>query len=163
MLVRLNDLTQEIPSEGVYRRTLLKVENPKGRLTVLHHTLTEGDMTFEGREKEYQHYLISGCCLYRGRYIHGDSAIFVPASSRFGETPLHRIRHAGEGELRILTAIYEQGKSSFRWAKAKTRNLYETTTSYSGMTANKLFTEEEHAVMGLGGCTISICRHTHRA
>jgi mannose-6-phosphate isomerase-like protein (cupin superfamily) len=148
LLVRLNDVTPERIAEGVERRTLLSVENPKGRLAVLHHTLTGGELLFGGEAREFQHYIISGCCLYRGRYLHGDTALFVPGTSRFGEAPEHRLQHAGEGELRLLTAIYEMDQSNFRWAKPRSRNLSETATTFSGMTANQLFTEEEHAVMG---------------
>lgn len=148
MLVKLNDVTPESLTEGVSRRTLLSVKSIKGRLIVLHHTLTGGELLFKGRAREFQHYIISGCCLYRGRYLHGDTAVFVPTTSRFGEVHEHHIQHAGEGELRILTAVYELSQNNFRWAKPRVRNLYETATSISGMAANQLFTEEEHAVMG---------------
>ncbi len=148
MHLNIQNVIPEKICDGVFRRVLLNSQDTKGRLSVLHHTLSEGEVHFSGSKIEYQHYIISGCCLYRNKYFHGDTAIFVPGASRFGELSKHTIEHAGEGELRVLTAIYQMQNSNFRWAKSREKNLDETPPSVSGMVANQLFTEEEHAVMG---------------
>jgi mannose-6-phosphate isomerase-like protein (cupin superfamily) len=148
MYVNLQDIIPEKICEGILRRTLLNSQDSKGRLSVVHHTLSEREVHFRGSKVEYQHYIISGCCLYKNKYFHGDTAIFVPGASRFGEISEHHIEHAGEGELRILTAIYQMQNSNFRWAKPRVKNLNETSPSITGMVANQLFTEEEHAIMG---------------
>jgi quercetin dioxygenase-like cupin family protein len=148
MHINIQDVATESVSEGVTKRVLLQASGDKGQLIVVHHTLLGGKVVFRGAEREFQHYIISGSCLYRGRYIGGDTGIFVPGTSRFGEVSQHEIRHAGEGELRILSVIYTLPKSNFRWAKPHIKNLNEVEATYSGMVAHQLFTEEEHMVMG---------------
>jgi mannose-6-phosphate isomerase-like protein (cupin superfamily) len=148
MYVNIQNVPSEKICEGVLRRTLLNFHDTKGRLSVVHHTLSEGEVRFVGSKVEYQHYIISGCCLYKNKYFHGDTAIFVPGTTRFEEVSTHHIEHAGEGELRILTATYQMQNSNFRWAKPRVKNLAETSSSITGMVANQLFTEEEHAIMG---------------
>jgi mannose-6-phosphate isomerase-like protein (cupin superfamily) len=134
---------------GVEERVLLRPElTASGDLTVKHHTLTRGEIAFTEKSVEYQHYIISGCALMRGRLLHGDTGIFVPGSNRFGEPHKHVFTHAGEGTLRILTVIYKTPRPNFRWAKTRIKNLNQVNGSLGGMFAQQIFTEEEHAVMG---------------
>jgi len=134
---------------GVLERVLLRPEQTEsGALTVKHHTLTGGKITFVEEGVEYQHYIISGCALMRGRILHGDTGVFDPGSSRFGEAHEHGFAHTGEGELRILTVIYKIPRPNFRWAKTRIKNLYQVEGSLGGMFAQQIFTEEEHALMG---------------
>ena len=69
---------------------------------------------FRGTNCEFQHFIISGSGLYRGGFVGGNTAIFVPGNSRIGENSKHRIKYAGEGELRILSAIYCMLNPNFR-------------------------------------------------
>ena len=50
-----------------------------------HHILTDGEVAFEEQQVEYQHYIVSGCARMGGRFIHGETTIFVPGNSKFGE------------------------------------------------------------------------------
>ena len=135
--------------QGVVERILLRPEQTEsGDLTVKHYILTNGEVVFTEEGVEYQHYIISGCALMGGRLLHGDTGIFVPGSSRFGEPHKHCFTHVGEGELRILTVIYKTPRPNFRWAKTRAKNLYQVEGSLGGMFAQQLFTEEEHALMG---------------
>jgi mannose-6-phosphate isomerase-like protein (cupin superfamily) len=146
--VNIRDVAIESVSEGVTKRTLLQRSGVKGQLLVLHHTLLGGKVTFRGANREFQHYIISGSGLYRGKYVHGDTSIFVPGNTHFGEINEHEIVHSGEGELRILSAIYCMSNPNFKWAKPRIKNLNEVEATYSGMIAHQLFTEEEHMLMG---------------
>lgn len=149
MHVNILDVKGEEISPGVIERVLLTPEeSDSGDITVKHHVLTSGEIVFMECGVEFQHYIISGCGLMGDRFIHGDSGIFVPNSSRFGESHKHGFKHTGEGELRILTVIYKIPRPNFRWAKTRTKNLNEVEGSYSGMFAQQIFTEEEHALMG---------------
>jgi mannose-6-phosphate isomerase-like protein (cupin superfamily) len=134
---------------GVIERVILRPEQTdSGDLTVKHHILTNGEVVFTEEGVEYQHYIISGCALMGGCLLHGDTGIFVPGNIRFGEPHKHSFTHVGEGELRILTVIYKTPRPNFRWAKTRTKNLYQVEGSLGGMFAQQLFTEEEHALMG---------------
>ena len=85
----------------------------------------------------------------RNRFHHSDTALFVPGCSRFGERPQHTLAHTGETELRIVTAIYRTPHPNFRWAKTRSKNLYQSGPVNLGLINNQqLFTEEEHALMG---------------
>ena len=149
MHVNIADVEEiKLSPEVVERVLLLPEQTDSGDLTVKHHTLTGGEIVFEEEGVEYQHYIISGCALKGGRFLHGDTGIFVPGNSRFGEPHRHAFSHAGEGELRILTVIYKIPRPNFRWAKTRTKNLYQVEGSLGGMYAQQLFTEEEHALMG---------------
>jgi mannose-6-phosphate isomerase-like protein (cupin superfamily) len=134
----------------VTKRVLLRFEDSaSGGLEVTHHTLQAGQIVFEGTGLEHQHYIVSGCALMRHRFIHSDTAVFVPGSVRFGEMPQHTIAHAGETELRIVTAAYRTPHPNFRWAKTRIKNFYQSGPVSLGQINNQqLFTEEEHALMG---------------
>jgi mannose-6-phosphate isomerase-like protein (cupin superfamily) len=136
-------------SPGVIKRELLSREKSSpGGLSVHHYILTNGEVTFDEPNVEYQHYIISGCARRGGTFIHSETSIFIPASQRFDTPPRHRISHAGEGELRFITAAYKLPRPSFRWAKTRSRNLYQAPINVSNIINQQLFTEEEHAVMG---------------
>ena len=135
---------------GVTKRVLLRAEqSATGGLEVTHHTLTGGQVALEGDGVEHQHYIVAGCALMRNRFHHSDTALFVPGCSRFGERPQHTLAHTGETELRIVTAIYRTPHPNFRWAKTRSKNLYQSGAVNLGLINNQqLFTEEEHALMG---------------
>ena len=149
MYINIADVESRELSPGIIERTLLRPEESEsGGLTVKHHTLTKGEIVFTKEGAEFQHYIISGSTLMNGRILHGDTGIFVPNTSRFGESHRHGFTHMGEGELRILTVIYRIPRPNFRWAKTKIKNLSQIEGSYSGMYAQQIFTEEDHALMG---------------
>lgn len=136
-------------SPGVIERELLsRDQTTPGGLAVHHYVLTSGEVEFGEPNVEYQHYIISGCGRMGGKLVHGETAIFVPGNQRWGTPQKHRIAHAGEGELRIVTASYKTSRKNFRWAKTRSRNLYQTTPSISNIINQQLFSEEEHAIMG---------------
>jgi mannose-6-phosphate isomerase-like protein (cupin superfamily) len=89
-----------------------------------------------------------------GDLLHQDSAWFLPCNTRWEDSePIkrHSLRHAGEGEVRILTITYEVPRTSFRWAKSRTNNLYKVPQHHSSRKIvgyTQIFTEEDHAVMG---------------
>ena len=149
MHINITDVEAINLAPGVEERVLLRPkQTASGDLTVKHHTLTGGEIAFIEKSVEYQHYIISGCALMRGRLLHGDTGIFVPGSSRFGEPHKHVFTHSGEGALRILTVIYKIPRPNFRWAKTRIKNLNQVKGSLGGMFAQQIFTEEEHALMG---------------
>ena len=149
MHINIKDVLGKEISSGVIERILLKrAQTSPGGLAVHHYTLKNGEVVFGESNVEYQHYIISGCGRMGGKFVHGETAIFVPGNQRWGEINKHRIAHAGEGELRIVTASYKTNRKNFRWAKTRSRNLYQTTPSISNIINQQLFTEEEHAVMG---------------
>jgi mannose-6-phosphate isomerase-like protein (cupin superfamily) len=149
MHINIKDVKGKVISQGVIERVLLKrsVTTPGG-LSVCHYVLTEGEVVFEEPYVEYQHYIISGCGRMGGKFLHGETAIFVPGSQRWGEPHKHVIAHSGEGELRFITASYKTSRKNFRWAKTRSRNLYQASVNISNIVNQQLFTEEEHAVMG---------------
>ncbi|TFH16055.1 cupin domain-containing protein [Candidatus Bathyarchaeota archaeon] len=149
MHINIADIKAVELSPGVLERILLQPEESEsGNLTVKHHVIKHGNLIFTEEGAEFQHYIISGSALMRGIILHGDTGIFVPNTSRFGESHKHMFTHMGEGELRILTVIYKTPRANFRWAKTRIKNLNQTEGSYSGMYAQQIFTEEEHALMG---------------
>jgi mannose-6-phosphate isomerase-like protein (cupin superfamily) len=149
MHINIKDVSGTEISPGVIKRELLKRnQTSPGGLAVHHYTLTKGEAEYGESNVEYQHYIVSGCGRMGGKFVHGDTAIFVPGNQRWGEVRKHRIAHAGEGELRIVTASYKTNRKNFRWAKTRSRNLYQTIPSISNIINQQLFTEEEHAVMG---------------
>jgi mannose-6-phosphate isomerase-like protein (cupin superfamily) len=149
MHVNIDEISGIQIEEGVIERQLLRRDQTASRnLEVKHYVLKRGQVTFLQENVEFQHYIISGCALFNGRYLHGETAIFVPGNKRFGEFEAHTLKHSGEGELRILSTIYHTPRSNMRWTKPRIKNLYEVPIGYSGMYAQQLFTEEEHAVMG---------------
>ena len=135
---------------GVVRRVLLRAsQSASGDLEVNHYVLTKGGMLQFGVENtEYQHYVVSGCAILDGKFLHGDSTVFFPSNSKFGELRRHIICHAGEGELRVVTASYRSNRPNFRWAKVRFRNLYQVPVSVGAIINQQLITEEEHASMG---------------
>jgi len=136
-------------SPGVNERVLLEGDqSTPGGLAVKHYILTQGQVEFNETNVEYQHYIISGCARLGGKYAHSETAIFVPGNQRFNRPPRHRIAHAGESELRFITASYKLHRPNFRWAKTRSRNLYQVPVNLSNIINQQLFTEEEHAVMG---------------
>jgi mannose-6-phosphate isomerase-like protein (cupin superfamily) len=149
MHININEVKGEIISPGVTERVLLREDQSSpGGLKVIHHTLTGGEVVFDQQGSEFQHYIVSGCARMSGKFIHSETAIFVPGSSRFGDPQKHVIAHDGEGELRIVTAIYKTSRPNFRWAKTRIRNLYQAWPSIATITNQQLITEEEHALMG---------------
>ena len=149
MHINIKDITGEEVSKGVIKRELLSASSSSpGGLSVNHYVLTEGEVTFSEVNTEYQHYIISGCARRGGSFTHAETSIFVPASQRFDTPPRHRISHAGEGELRFITASYKLPRPSFRWAKTRSKNLYQVPVNVSTIVNQQLFTEEEHALMG---------------
>ena len=149
MHLNIKDVEGVEVAPGVTERLLLDVEasNPD-RLVVKHYVLTEGEVVFEQDKTEYQHYIISGCARMGGKLVHSETAIFVPASTRWGDTPRHSIAQAGEGELRFITAEYHLPRRGFRWAKTRSNNLARVRPSVGTIANQQLFTEEQHALMG---------------
>ena len=149
MHINIDQIKGKIVSPDVIERALLQEgQSTPGGLKVVHHTLTGGEVLFEQQSAEFQHYIVSGCGRMGGKFVHSETTIFVPGSSRFGDPHRHRIAHDGEGELRIVTAIYKTDRPNFRWAKTRSRNLYQAWPSISTITNQQLITEEEHALMG---------------
>jgi mannose-6-phosphate isomerase-like protein (cupin superfamily) len=132
---------------GVFERLMLGPDDtPHHNLTVKHHVLKQGgSLKFEDEMSEYQHYVISGCALWGGMYVHSDTTVFVP-----GNKAGHTIAQAGETDLHLYTSVYKAPKPYFRWAKARAFNFYEAQyTSFRASTINRqLITEEQHAISG---------------
>jgi mannose-6-phosphate isomerase-like protein (cupin superfamily) len=149
MHTNIKDVKTHSPSEGVIEKILLKrSETESGDLEVKHYTLTKGKIAFNEDSVEYQHYIISGSTLFKGRILHGETGIFIPGNVKFEKIVPHTFYHVGEGELRILSAIYHIPRPNFRWAKTRIKNMYQVPEKMSGISARQLFTEEEHALMG---------------
>ncbi|MGD0804703.1 MAG: cupin domain-containing protein [Candidatus Bathyarchaeia archaeon] len=149
MHVSINEVKGvEISPRVIERLLLSRDQSTPGGLEVKHHLLTGGEVVFDEQNVEYQHYVVSGCARMGGRFIHGETTLFVPGNSRFGEKHRHVIAHAGEGELRFVTASYKIPRPNFRWAKTRSRNLYQAPISIGNINNQQLITEEEHAVMG---------------
>jgi hypothetical protein len=139
---------KEISSGVIERGLLSRDQSSPGGLAVHHYVLTGGEMVFGEENVEYQHYIISECGRMGGKLVHGETAIFMPGNKRWGEVKQHKIAHEGEGELRIMTASYKTSRTNFRWAKTRSRNLYQTTANISNYINQQIITEEEHAIMG---------------
>lgn len=161
MHVNINDVQGMEISPGVLERVLLKRDqSDPGGLSVKHYVLTEGgQIVYDDPMTEYQHYTIQGVVARggpSGDLVHGDSAIFVPCSDRFpseGTTPTakHILAHRGEGKVRVLTMSYKIPRPNFRWAKGRSKNLFQVPQYHSSRQMvgyTQLFKEEEHAVMG---------------
>ena len=149
MHINIADVEGVEISPGIFERVLLHPPQTEfGKLTVKHHTLMEGEVVFRESNVEFQHYIISGCGLLKNRLLHGDTAVFVPGSRRFKDSHEHVIRQEGESELRLLSVLYEIPRPNFRWAKTHIKNLNQVSGILSGMFAQQIFTEEEHALMG---------------
>ena len=149
MHINIDEIKGKKISPEVVERVLLREDqSTPGGLSVVHHTLTGGEVVFGQQGAEFQHYIVSGCGRMGGKFVHSETAIFVPGSSRWGDPHKHRIAHDGEGELRVVTAIYKTDRPNFRWAKTRSRNLYQAWPSVSAITNQQLITEEEHAIMG---------------
>jgi quercetin dioxygenase-like cupin family protein len=143
---------------GVNERILLSsVKSELSRPTVKHYTLSkEGQIVFGSPLTEYQHYIIQGCVTQNdpnGSLLHQDTAWFVPCNTPWGgETARkHSLHHAGEGEVRVLSILYETPRPAFRWAKSRSRNLHEVPQPHSArrlVSYIQIFKEEEHASMG---------------
>jgi len=147
MFRHIDDTKPVETSKGIFERVLLAPEDTKHHnLTVKHFTLTNGaTVSFPDQDREYQHYVVSGCALMGGAYLHSESAMFVP-----GNKSPHKISQAGETELRLMTHIYKAPKPYFRWAKARTFHLYNAqyTSLRPAVISQQLITEEQHAVSG---------------
>lgn len=149
MHINIKDKSGTEISQGVIKRELLSADmSSPGGLSVNHYVLTQGEVTFSEPNVEHQIYIISGCARRGASYLHGETAIFIPSSQRFDVPPRHRISHAGEGELRFIIASYKLPRPNFRWAKTRSKNLYQSPVSISNIANQQLFTEEEHALMG---------------
>ncbi|MCK5347473.1 MAG: cupin domain-containing protein [Candidatus Heimdallarchaeota archaeon] len=140
-------------SPGVFERVLMsKEEGDTEKMCSAHHyTLFDGgELVIENPMTEYQHYLISG----RTTSGTADTAIFAPAGSHYPQNQakglrVHRLKHVGEGETRIFTVAHQVPRPAFRWAKSRTRHLFQVpSTHQTSISATQIFTEEEHAIMG---------------
>ena len=149
MHINIEDVKGNRISPSIIERVLLREDQSSpGGLSVVHHILTDGEVVFDQQGAEFQHYIVSGCGRMGGKFLHSETAIFVPGNSRFGDPHQHVIAHEGEGELRVVTAIYKTTRPNFRWAKTRSRNLYQAWPSIANITNQQLITEEEHALMG---------------
>lgn len=149
MHVNFKDVEGKEISPGVIERGLLSIEQTSpGGLAVKHYVLTSGEIVFGESNVEYQHYICSGCGRMGGKLVHGETAIFVPGSQRWDAPRKHSIAHTGEGDLRLVTASYKTSRKNFRWAKSRSRNLYQSKPTIRNIINQQIFTEEEHAVMG---------------
>ena len=147
MFRHIDDVKPVETSKGVFERVLLGPEDTKHHnLVVKHLTLAQGaTMNFPDQDREYQHYIISGCGLMGGAYVHSESTIFVP-----GNKCPHSVSQAGETELRLVSHVYKAPKPYFRWAKARTFHLYNAqyTSLRPSVIGQQLITEEQHAISG---------------
>lgn len=161
MHVNINDVSGTEIKSGIIERVLLKSDmSTSGGLSVKHYVLTEGgQIVYDEPLTEYQHYTIQGVVARggpNGDLVHGDSAIFVPCSDRFPSedtipTARHILAHSGEGKVRVLTLAYKIPQPNFRWAKSRSKNLFQVPQYHSSRQMvgyTQLFTEEEHAIMG---------------
>jgi mannose-6-phosphate isomerase-like protein (cupin superfamily) len=149
MHINIDDISGVEISPSVCERVLLNPTQTKsGKLLVKHYVISEGEIAFKYSDVEFQHYIISGCGLFRNKLVHGDTAIFVPGSQRLNENRKYVIKHMGESELRLLSIFYKIPHPNFKWAKTRIRNLNQVNGNFGGMYAQQIFTEEEHALMG---------------
>ena len=153
MHVNVEDVLGREISPGVTERVLMKWSegDSEGMCSAYHYILTDGGtLVINEPMTEFQHYIISG----RTTGASADTAIFSPAGSHNPENQVKGLRtqrftHAGEGETRIFTVAYRVPRPAFRWAKTRSRHLYETPWgNRSNIVASQLFTEEEHGAMG---------------
>jgi mannose-6-phosphate isomerase-like protein (cupin superfamily) len=143
----IDDVKPKEIKTGVWERELLgPSDTTHHNLKVLHHVLKkDARITFEDQMQEYQHYVISGCALWGGMFVHSDTEVFVP-----GNKAGHTFVQAGETDLHLVTSIYKAPKPYFRWAKARAFNFFEAQyTSFRATTINRqLITEEQHGLSG---------------
>lgn len=153
MHVNVNDIEGEEISPGVIERTLMGKDqgDPEGMCSAHHYTIYDGgELIIENPMTEYQHYIISG----RTRSGTADTAIFSPAGSHYPREQAKGLRtqqfkHIGEGETRIFTVAHQVPRPAFRWAKSRTRHLFQARSHYpTTIGVTQIFTEEEHAIMG---------------
>jgi hypothetical protein len=127
MHVNIKDIEGKEILPGVIERELLsRSQSIPGGLAVHHYVLDGGEVILGEENTEYQLYIISGCGRMGGRFLHGETAVFVPGAQPWGNVREHRPIHEGEGELRIITASHKTGRQNFRWAKTRVKILYET-------------------------------------
>jgi len=157
MHTHIDDVPAKEIAPGVVERILMEPDpdRPLDRVGARHYVLTNGGtVVFNEPMTEFQHYIVSGCALMGGRVVHQDTGMFMPAGTHDPESQniglrRHSITNAGESETRIFTLAYRVPRPAFRWAKSRTKNLYQVLTPHqTGMGYSQLFTEEEHAVMG---------------
>jgi len=153
MHTHIDDVPAVEIAPGVVERILMKKDpnNPFEHVEARHYTLTKGGtVVFDEEMTEFQHYIISG----RTTRAPADTSLFMPAGSH---RPVNQVRglrthsftHAGEGETRIFTVAYRVPRPAFRWAKSRSKQLFQVLSPHqTGIGYTQLFTEEEHAVMG---------------
>ena len=161
MHVNISDVTAKEISPGTMERVLLRPEQTMNKgASVKHYILQRGSqIVFDETLTEFQHFVIQGIIANggpNGDLVHANSAIFVPCTDRFpreGVAPnvRHIFNQSGEGEARLLTISYKIPRPNFRWAKSRTKNLYQVPQYHSSRQMvgyTQIFTEEEHALMG---------------
>jgi mannose-6-phosphate isomerase-like protein (cupin superfamily) len=161
MHVNINEVTAKEISPGTMERVLLRPEQTTNKgASIKHYILQRGSrVVFDEPLTEFQHFVIQGVIAEggpNGDLVHANSAIFVPCTNRFlkeGATPNARqiFNQSGEGETRLLTVSYKIPRPNFRWAKSRTKNLYQVPQYHSSRQMvgyTQIFTEEEHALMG---------------
>ena len=157
MHVYIDDVPAVEIAPGVVERVLMepKPDKPLDRVGAKHYVLTKGGtVVFDEPMTEFQHYIVSGCALIGRRLVYQDTGIFMPAGTHNPADQKrglrrHSITNVGEGETRIFTLAYKVPRPAFRWAKSRSKNLYQVLTPHqTDMGYTQLFTEEEHAVMG---------------
>lgn len=157
MHINVEDVQGKEIAPGVIERILMEYGqgDPEGMVSARHYTLIEGGtVVFEEPMTEFQHYIISGSAGGRGGIINSDTAIFQPAGTHDPVMQAkglrrHSFTHAGEGELRIFTVSYKVPRPAYRWAKSRTRHLFQVPSPHqTSIGYTQIFTEEEHAIMG---------------
>ena len=153
MHINVDDIPGKEIAPGVVERVLMRPEegDDAGMISAYHYTLTDGGtLNIEQEMTEYQHYIISG----RTTRAPADTSMFSPAGSH---DPVNqaigfrrqRFTHAGEGEARIFTVAYKVPRPAFRWAKSRSKHLFQVLSPHqTGIGYTQIFTEEEHAIMG---------------
>jgi len=153
MHINIDDIPGKEIAPGVVERVLMRPEegDDAGMISAYHYTLTDGGtLTIEKEMTEFQHYIISGRTTRGG----ADISLFSPAGTH---DPVNqakgfraqRFTHAGEGEARIFTVAYKVPRPAFRWAKSRSKHLFQVLSPHqTGIGYTQIFTEEEHAIMG---------------
>ena len=153
MHVNVEDIKGKEIAPGVIERVLMTADqgDDEGMCSAYHYTLTDGgEFVIENEMTEYQHYIISGRTT-RGT---ADTAIFAPAGTHDPVNQakglrVQRFKHVGEGETRIFVVAFQVPRPAFRWAKSRTRHLFQVLSPHqTSIGYSQIFTEEEHAIMG---------------
>lgn len=153
MHVNIEDIQGREISPGVIERVLMTKEqgDTEKMCSAHHYTLYDGgELVIENPMTEYQHYIITG----RTDKGTADTAIFSPAGThdpinQAKGLRVQRYKHLGEGETRIFTVAYQVPRPAFRWAKSRTRHLFQVPSPHqTSIGYSQIFTEEEHAIMG---------------